>query len=657
MRLSTTIIFILFYAYSLFGQEIPRYNKSIETKFQEGLTAFEKSDYRTAESVFEQIIRAPLNQRTTASYLMLAKTFIYLHDFKQTKEILNKFLEKFPESNYTSNANYTLGTVYRKMNEYVMSFIAFARVLEYPDNIPLGQRAISHLGSLTKNNLNIDKLSTILRSFENTDVKVLINILIAQKYFDNGDIKKSKTLIDSILSGKVNSKYQSMALNLKQLISEGLVLKIGALFPLMHDNKNSVYREIGEDIANGAQIAIDEFNSKSRVHYKFELEIRDTEKNPSKAAKKLEELAKDEDVIGIVGPVFSDEAQKCAEVSGLFKIPTVSPTATGGKIAEASVYSFQANPDFVNRGKSMALYAVKQLGLVQLAVLSCDEPSSRGMSESFINEVEKIGGHVIRTEWYAKGSTDLTEQLKNIRSAGLIKAAEPLISFSTKLSSKDKMKLIRAGVAARFVDSLIEIGGSAGVYKLFGIRGKHIADSLRLKYTIPVIKTDSLDIPVTSIHGIFIPISSPEEIGVVTSQINFYNIRTQILGTSEWYDEVELDQHSGYTEGTIFLSEFYLDNSQPSVGKFLGSYSEKFSRTPSRYSFFGYDAVDLILNQIKSLDITRETLQIKLSSVKSFSALHSKISLAGRRINSELNILKYSKGSIIKIGEVNVEQK
>lgn len=641
---------------NLYSQDIPQYNEDAEVRFEEGLVHFQKRDYTQTKDDFEKLIKDKFHQRTTASYLMLSKTYWHLNDYQGGIKVLKEFIDKYPESNYVDDALYTKGLNFIGLQEYELASLEFVRVLESTNDPALSHRSFLHLEKLTKLHLSTDQLSAVLTKVEKPESRELVNILIAQKYYYLGELRKSKSILEPIFQSRTISKYLAKAHDLWRKLSKGLSIKICGLLPLMHNDPSSPYKGIGEDILMGIEIGVDEFNTKYGPNFQIDLNLRDTEKNSYVAAKELEKLAKDEDIIAVVGPVFTNEAQACAEVNRSRRLPMVSPTATGNGIAEVSEYCFQANPDFINRGRAMAIYAVKQLGLINLAVISPDDPSSRIITENFISEVEKIGGKIIDAQWYQKGSSDLSDQLKYIRRVGLTQEVEPVISFTSQLSQKEKMKMIRAGANLRLVDSLIKVGGSDGVNRLFGKRGKQIADSLNIKYTVSAVKFDSLNIPVNSIHGIFIPISAAEEIGVLTSQIYFYNIKTQILGTSEWYDEVELDQHAVYTDGTIFYSEFFIENSHPRVAEFLRSYTVKFNKTPSRYSFFGYDALSLILNQMKSGPITRDVMQARLASIKSFNGLHSKITLSSRRINSELHILKYINGTLIKIGEVDVSK-
>jgi tetratricopeptide (TPR) repeat protein len=413
MRSLIKIICFLLATINLYGQEIPRYDQGSESRFDEALTYYQKQNYPESKISFEDLIKGKMHQRTTASYLMLAKVYWHLNDFQNGVSILKSFLNKYPESNYVDDAYYTLGLNFFGKENYSQAFIEFINGLECTNNPTLSHRSISHLDLLAKKYLTVEQLDVILKKFENPESKNLVNILLAQKYYYLDDVRKSKNILEPIIKSKTISKHFAKANSVWQMLSERLTIKIGGLLPLMQNDIGLSYKEIGQDILRGIQIGVDEFNTMSEPGYKVELDLRDTERNPKTAAKELERLAKDKDIAAVIGPVFSNEAQSCAEVSKINKIPMLSPTATGNEIASVSGYAFQANPDFVNRGRAMAIYAVKDLGLINLAVISSDEPSSRAITESFISEVSKIGGSVVDTEWYQKGTTDLSDQLKN----------------------------------------------------------------------------------------------------------------------------------------------------------------------------------------------------------------------------------------------------
>ena len=128
-----------------------------------------------------------------------------------------------------------------------------------------------------------------------------------------------------------------------------------------------------------------------------------------------------------------------------------------------------------------------------------------------------------------------------------------------------------------------EHGLTASVISLFGINGKRIADSLKIPTKIEPAKYDSLQYPVTTLDAIFIPIAGSEEIPVVSSQLKYYNIQAQFLGTGDWNDLNELDQQRQYTDGVMFFVDSYTDIASENYRVFQAKYQKVNERKCSEY--------------------------------------------------------------------------
>ena len=93
-------------------------------------------------------------------------------------------------------------------------------------------------------------------------------------------------------------------------------------------------------------------------------------RDPAVAARLTKELAADQEVIGILGPMFSSTTLTAARAAQEAAIPLISPTANANGIAALVQFVFQANPDYEMRGRAMARYAVGKLGFRTMAVLA-----------------------------------------------------------------------------------------------------------------------------------------------------------------------------------------------------------------------------------------------------------------------------------------------
>jgi ABC-type branched-subunit amino acid transport system substrate-binding protein len=77
-------------------------------------------------------------------------------------------------------------------------------------------------------------------------------------------------------------------------------------------------------------------------------------------------------------------------------------------------------------------------------------------------------------------------------------------------------------------------------------------------------------------------------------------------------------------------------------------------KKPTKNMLFGYDAMKVLLQVIKQGASHRNDIASQLAKIKDFPAIHSKISLVERRVNSHLTLMQFRGRSIKKIGEVDI---
>jgi ABC-type branched-subunit amino acid transport system substrate-binding protein len=415
-------------------------------------------------------------------------------------------------------------------------------------------------------------------------------------------------------------------------------------------------KEIGNEVYEGILIAFDQFSREPNNRVRVALETRDTNRDTAVTSQELQELAADNDVIGILGPVFSAPTLVAARGANTHRIPLVSPTANTNGIAAAGSYAFQANPDYEARGRAMARYAVMVRKCTTLAVLAPSDSYGKYLAEGFLKGAQDLGARVVATEWYQKGNPILRSQMGNIRRAGFMAATDPLISFSGRLKTADLMRIVDAGVPLARLDSLLSRGSVVSATWLFGANGKVIADSLGLKPSEDETLLDSLDIPVTSIGAIYIPISGADEISMVSTQLVYYNLHAQVLGSGEWNNLSELDANKRYCSGVEFESDSFVDTSSVSYVSFLNDFIGRFKKNPSKNSLFGYDTARLMLSLAAAGATTRESLAHALAAVRDFQGLHAPIGFAWGRVNPWLHVLRFTSDRIEHVGQINADE-
>lgn len=423
-------------------------------------------------------------------------------------------------------------------------------------------------------------------------------------------------------------------------------VRIGAALPLLDDSDDPDDQVLGREILNGIDFALNEYNQAPKI--KVKLITRDTKKDPQTCADAVAKLSEDDSVSVILGPIFSSELAAVTGIALSDEVPIVSPTATGDRLAENHDYVFQLNPSYAVRGRAMADYLIKKLGMKNIAVIS---ESSYGInfSNHFVTEVRKLGGNIVADFYYGSNTANITGIIKQIDST--IRANDLFINIAN-LNVTQRQKLENTGVRYTLLDSMMTYKTDVSIYYLFGKNAKKIIDTLNIKPH--PLKPETTKFIQGYIDAIYIPISNPTEIGMIVPQLFSYGLSFFIAGTGDWNNEKALKDNAVYLKNLIFESEYYLDESSPKVI----SLKEKLKATKYKLGknfLFGYDAMNLLLSIISEGNTTREEIYDALNKVKSFDAIKSKITLDYHRINSELNILTYDNGikliGTYKLGE------
>lgn len=629
------------------------FRPDVERVFVEAMRHFQASRFDSAAVKFTRCIRDfPYNHRTTGAYIMAGKTFYRIGNYRESVRLLKNFLDLHPESGYAADAHYTLGLDYYQMLRYEDASAELVAAFQLSKDTTLRSRSERLLDQIATSHLSVGQIQLLLANGTEEQLKALLTLRLAEKVYRSGDIKAAQDFLKPLLSFSPSIRYVDDAIALLRLIEEGGVLKIGLMLPLMLESPQPGVRDLGVDLMDGMKMAAEEYNQQYLP--KISLEIRDTGRDPSAAARYVTELCNDENIRAIVGPAFSNEAFAAAGIANARGVPLLTPTATANGIASIGSYVFQLNPDFETRGRAMARYAFSN-GARRFAVLSPVEQIPKAMADAFIDEATKLGGELIDVQWYQAGATDLRIQLSTMRQRAMEKTEHYVVNFSSKIGYGEMKKILMTGVHPRFLDSLVERGASISVDTLFDmVDGKKLADSLGILTERVHLKYDSLALPVYNIDALFLPIASAEEIGIVSSQIRYFNFRADLFGNGEWNDPALLDQNRQYTDGILFAADTFLQENDPVYRLFVTRYEKLFNKKPTVNSLYGYDALKLLLETLTKGALHRNDIAAALAKTRGFAGMHSRISIGPNRVNSFLTVLQFKNRAVRKVGEIDL---
>ena len=215
-----------------------------------------------------------------------------------------------------------------------------------------------------------------------------------------------------------------------------LTLKVGVIRPY------PLYFSFGE----GAELALGEINQAGGV-LGMPVEFVYREELTEDVVQSATDLIEDENVIALLGPLFSSHAVKVGPVAAV----PVLLGATGANVTETGDFLFLVASSNALQAKLMAQFAVNELGAKTAAMIWQNEDVySIGFVEAFDANFQELGGSIVAKEMYEKGDTMFDMQLS------AIKEASPDVLFLASFPPENPLIMKQAremGIESTFIGS------------------------------------------------------------------------------------------------------------------------------------------------------------------------------------------------------------
>lgn len=198
---------------------------------------------------------------------------------------------------------------------------------------------------------------------------------------------------------------------------KGDTIKIGLNYEL--SNEVATY---GQSLVEGIEFAFKEINEKGGVlNKKIEMIKGDNKSDTAEAANIASKLATRDKVVAILGPATSGSVKAAIPQATQNKVPLISASSTAddvtidsnGKVRD---YIFKTCFSDSFQGVILANFAVDDLKLKNAAILmDTTSDYSKGLTQSFKETYEKLGGKVITKQAYQGKDKDFKAVLTNIK--------------------------------------------------------------------------------------------------------------------------------------------------------------------------------------------------------------------------------------------------
>lgn len=223
-----------------------------------------------------------------------------------------------------------------------------------------------------------------------------------------------RTLLTIGLIVSLVSSYACMRKGGANVNDDSGPIRVGVYMDLTGDTAG-----FGKSTTNGIELATDEINAAGGVNGRqVKLVIEDDQGRPEQAKTVVSKLISQDKVHAVLGEVASSNSLAAAPVSQENKVPMISPSSTNPKVTQTGDYIFRVCFIDPFQGAVMAKFAANTLKAKTAAIFGdVNSDYSKGLTEFFEREFNKLGGTVIRKETYTQRDPDFKAQLTNIRAA------------------------------------------------------------------------------------------------------------------------------------------------------------------------------------------------------------------------------------------------
>ncbi|NBC64945.1 MAG: ABC transporter substrate-binding protein [Bacteroidetes bacterium] len=365
--------------------------QSSAQSFSEAMEMYQDENYQQAAELF-------LNSDDDRSQLFAGKSFLALTDYSSAINHLRN-ASKSTQENIRQEALYSLAIAHFTLKNYDVSLEHLYELASGDNRTGLRSDAQRFYNQIL-NYLSIQDRYEILYKLQSPAIQ--FDLVRSSKPFM--DAEAFRVLVNELVksTGQAFSRQEierELLVDLRPQTDrieypappEGMVYNIGVILPTFDENDPDF--TIPRNLYYGMVLAADDFNERNR-NQKVNLIFRNSAENADTTAAVFSELAWTKKIDAVIGPLFSEPASRLAQLSEEYQIPMLAPLANSDSLNLDYNYTFQMNPTFEMQGKKMAQFAVQELRLDTLGIITEEGSLGRNSALAFRHEAEKLGATI-----------------------------------------------------------------------------------------------------------------------------------------------------------------------------------------------------------------------------------------------------------------------
>jgi ABC-type branched-subunit amino acid transport system substrate-binding protein len=551
-------------AFTDFVQRYPTSALTDDALLAIGQIAAGLGDSRQAQDAYKSLLRNfPTSEHFSIASLELGILQYNAQDYEQSQETLRQYLTTSFTPERQAVAYYYLGLMARNRQAYAEALAALKHSVDTSSDALLTEQVRAEIEQIVRQHLSGEELEQLTHQYDTTFPGDLLLWQLAQFYRQAGNVDDEGDTLQRFLTNFPDHPRVQEATERLHSLQEAAptigAVKIGVLLPLSGDGSYFAQRAL-----DGIELARDMLQQRHPT-LQISLVVRDSQGDSPVASEALRTLAQDAQVIGVIGPLFSQVAMDLATVTDQLQVPLISPYAPEGDFPATSPYAFRNSLTDTLQGRFLAEYAVRGLHLQRFAVLYADDAYGVSLKDAFVAPLRQLGGEVVAIAAYPPDATEFSQPIKAIGGV-----------------DDETLRDLRAGATVTATD------------------------------TAPSEVHDPI------YDAIFIP-GYYDKVALLAPALAFYNIHgVQLFGTDGWNAEEILAIGDHSLEGAIFVDGFFAGSPASAVQEFVEKFRQRHDKAPDLLAAQAYDTLLILAQALQNGAKTRQALRDALLNVRDF---------------------------------------
>ncbi len=387
------------------------------------------------------------------------------------------------------------------------------------------------------------KIEGLLEGSDGSEPYGILAITLLGRHIDKGERGSAMAELMDIMiyypetvpGGRLDSAYS--------LLRDRLMVRTGSLGVLLP--LTGQYAFYGQKALQGIQAVFGFQTSGSGpgVDDGYNLVIKDSGADPLQAAQAVRDLAEIEQVLAVIGPIFSRTTRAAALAAEESGIPMIS-LSPDPEIPGLGENIFRRSLGDTQQIESLVRLTHDRLGMTRFAFLYPDNSYGNEMMNIFWDKLDMRGAQIVAAESFPPGQTDFGPQIRG------------MVGLNRKMTPEELAR-------------------------------KEEGFEVELE---PIVDFDALFIP-----------ADFQTVGLIAPQLAFYEVNEVLLvGTDGWNSPwlAELGEH--YVEGALFTGGIARDLENEITREMTEKYWLTFGEDPLPIAVQAYDAAYLIKSGIES---------------------------------------------------------